>query len=235
MRRLVIVAFAFTLAACGSTRPPALPSARSPQERWQQLLDAGSKNVTYRSHANVRINDGHEVRRFKANLAVTGDRMRVDLLTPLGTTAATLYADASRILLLNHLEQTYWEGSRAQLRRTIPALSSFVTLGPRSGLLLVGLPVVSGESECSAAADRQVCRAAGAEYVTVAEGLERVSSGGAEVVFDPPAFPPLGVRLTEGAVSLEFEHIEIVETNDATRPLTRPSEYRCCAVTLGEK
>jgi hypothetical protein len=60
----------------------------------------------------VRATHGERTQSFKAQLLLEPSTRRVELTayTPLGTSAATLYADGDRVTFLNHIDQTQWSG-----------------------------------------------------------------------------------------------------------------------------
>jgi len=60
----------------------------------------------------VRATHGERTESFKAQLLVEPKANRVELTayTPLGTSAATLYADGDQVTFLNHIAQTQWSG-----------------------------------------------------------------------------------------------------------------------------
>ncbi|HEX7191681.1 MAG TPA: hypothetical protein VF381_08930 [Thermoanaerobaculia bacterium] len=65
----------------------------------------------------VRARHGERTESFKAQLLVEPKRSRVELTayTPLGTSAATLYAEGDNVTFLNHIAQTQWSGKASDV------------------------------------------------------------------------------------------------------------------------
>lgn len=134
-RALVVIAV--LLAGCRSTQPanetPLAPGAALDQVHAVRAL------------LRVRATHGENTQSFKAQLLVEPATRRVELIayTPLNTSAATLYADGDRVVFLNHIERSAWQGSAhdvALFGNTEPATWALVILGyakPANGFTLV--------------------------------------------------------------------------------------------------
>lgn len=123
-RALVILAI--LLAGCRSTQPAnEVPLAAGASLEQVHAI---------RSLLRVRATHGDRTQSFKAQLLVQPATHRVQLVayTPLNTSAATLYADGDRVVFLNHVDHTAWEGSAndvALFGHTEPATWALVILG----------------------------------------------------------------------------------------------------------
>lgn len=222
------------LAGCASSRPVTARVAPSPREEWLALRDYARRDVAIQSFSRVRIRSGGRRSDFNARMTLAGTRFRVDLMTPLGTTAATLHAQAGSITVLDHLHNRYWRGSASELQSVLPMFAPFVRLGVvETARLLFGIPSEAELRECGAAGDRQVCYAyGGVSYAVTRTGLSRVVGDGVTISYEPPAFPPVRIRLDDGTSVLEIEHLEVVEARSGITPLEVPAHYECCAIDL---
>jgi hypothetical protein len=77
-----------------------------------------------RTLMRVRTMSAGQTQSFRAQLVVEPStrRMQLDAYTPLGTTAATLFADGDRVVFLDHLNRTAWKGDARQLSESVRML-----------------------------------------------------------------------------------------------------------------
>jgi hypothetical protein len=194
----------------------------------------------------VRVSAGERVQSFRARLAVDADaRMELDALTPIGTTAVTIYTDGERLTFINHLQRTYWEGDAAEVAHAIgffaastrPADFARMLLGlpaiAEAGAAVNGIPCASGI--CPPAAGALVISSGPLTYETVAGGFNRVAAvGNAELVlatFTPAAYPPSKLIVEHYTAAglrerLDLEHLEIVSTAEKLEPPEIPEGYQ---------
>ncbi len=163
-----------------------------------------------RSLMRIRITTAARTQSFRAQLLVEPQRGRMQLsaYTPFGTEAMTLSADGDRIVFLDHVNHTAWQGSAAGLAGTIGFFDP--QTNPAAWALdVTGFP-------------------ARGDFETSDRGLAGGTIGSVQISFDPPSFPPHGVTVRRGSETLEITHLELVSTDADVQPATIPSGYRCC-------
>lgn len=208
MRRAAVVLLA-ALAACRTTRPPnAQPipplTSASPAEAALQLETRRAQFTGERSLIRIRLG----TLSARGQLQVDGTlRMLLTVYTPLGTTAARLYAGGDEVIFLNDFESTAWRGKPSDLGGTLGVFSS-----PAAALLLVGLPPSDAAATYSAT------------------GMQEARYGDVVVTYDPPVYPPKRVVIERGSRRVEVEHVESYATSDPVEPPAIPESYRCCVL-----
>lgn len=72
----------------------------------------------------VRASSGEKTQSFRAQLLVepSAQRMLLTAYTPLGTAALTLFAEADRVVFLDHVNKTAWEGAANNLSQLLGVL-----------------------------------------------------------------------------------------------------------------
>jgi hypothetical protein len=237
-------------AACVSTRPPADARpiapvvAREAAATWQELLARRAQFTGAQSFLRVRVSAGGRVQSFRARLSVDYDggdvngRMQLDVLTPIGTTAVTIYADGDRLTFINHLQRTWWQGSAAEVAHTIGFFAAS-TRPADFAMLLLGLPAATAGAAtpngvpcasgiCRAVPGALVMAAGSLTYEIVPGGFNRVAAvGSGELVlatFTPPGYPPSKLIVEHYTATglrerLDLEHLEVMATAE---PLTAP-------------
>ena len=215
-RALAVVTLALVVASCRSVRPPAgAPlqpvAAPSAQAALDELFARRAAFTGARSLMRVRATRNGQTQSFRALLSVDGsNRMRLSMLTPLGTTGATIFADGDRVTFLNDVDKTSWQGSSAEFARSF---GFFGALSPAEmAILLMGLPP-----------SRQ-----GIAYEPAPTGLARATAGDVVVTFDPPVHPPKHVEVARGSEKLEIEHLDLAASTDPIVAPSIPADYRCC-------
>lgn len=156
---------------------------------------------------------GDAMRSARGQLQVDDSlRMLLTVYTPIGTTAARIYAQRDEVTFLNDIESTAWQGKAVDF---VTNFGLFGTELPPSSvaLLLIGLPPPSIET---------------IEYS--ATGMHRVRYGDYIVTYDPPVYPPQRVIFERGGRRMEVEHLESYVDSEPLRPLTIPRHYRCCVL-----
>jgi hypothetical protein len=204
VRRLFNFAFCilhFAFFSCVTTRaanesPIAPLTATSAADALQQLNNRRAQFPGARSLMRVRAGQ----QSFKAQLRVQGDRMELMVYTPLNTSAATLYADGDRVIFLNNLQTTVWQGSASELAGSLGLFASAAKPSDLA-LLILGFPLSSGK------------------YEATADGLSHATLGSIEATFDPPSLPAKHVVVEHGAQRIEFEQLDVAATDE---PLTAP-------------
>jgi hypothetical protein len=137
-----------------------------------------------RAMMRVRVTNGDQIDSFRAQLAVNGEHMELTGYTPIGTTAVEVVADGNRVAYRNSIDGTEWQGSAADLSKSI---GFFVPQLPPSemALLILGYPTV----------DR---------VEATPTGLARATVGDVVVTYDPPVHPPQRVTIVRGAQRVEI-------------------------------
>lgn len=105
-QRAVAVVFVL-IAACRTAAPP----AETPFVPGTPLTSVHA----IRSLMRIRATRGENTQSFRAQLLVepaTG-HVEMNAYTPIGTSAFTLYADGDRVLFLDRIHRTRWEGDSA--------------------------------------------------------------------------------------------------------------------------
>jgi hypothetical protein len=208
MRRVTAVLLV-ALAACRTTRPPnAQPipplTSASPAEAERQLETRRGQFTGERSLLRIHLGSLSA----RGQLQVDGKlRILLTVYTPLGTTAARLYAAGDEVLFLNDLESTAWRGKPGDLSGTLGVFSS-----PAAALLLVGLPP------------------ADAAVTYSATGIQEARYGDAVVRYDPPVYPPKRLIIERGGRRVELEHLESYASSDPVERPAIPEGYRCCVL-----
>lgn len=129
--------------SCRSASPP---PTDEPLIAGPSLPDSRSVRAMMR----VRASRGEAAQSFRAQLLVqpSAGRMLLTAYTPVGTAAATLYAEGDGAVFLDHVNRTAWEGSASELAESIdlfgrsPALwaAAVVGVGTLAGADLVREP-----------------------------------------------------------------------------------------------
>jgi hypothetical protein len=217
MRRpLAVITLALAVASCRTVRPPAgAPvqpvTASSAQAALDELFARRASFAGARSLMHVRATRNGQTQSFRALLTVDGsNRMQLVALTPLGTAAATIFADDGQVTFLNDIEGTYWQGSASDFARSF---GFFGALSPADmAILLMGLPP-----------SRE-----GITYEPAPTGLARATAGDVTITFTPPVQPPKNVVVERGSQKLEIEHLDVASLTTPVTPPAIPAGYRCC-------
>jgi hypothetical protein len=253
MKRVAVaLAGALLAAACVSTRPPADARpiapvvAREAAATWQELLARRAQFTGAQSFLRVKVSAGEHVQSFRARLTVdVNGRMELDALTPIGTTAVTIYADGDRLTFVNHLQRTWWQGSAAEVAHTIGFFAAS-TRPADFAMLLLGLPAATegttaahevpcASGICPPVAGALVTSAGSLTYEIVPGGFNRVAAAGnGELVlatFTPPGYPPSKLIVEHYTAAglrerLDLEHLEVVSTADPLTPPEIPEGYQ---------
>ena len=156
------------------------------------------------------MTSGERTQSLRAQLLVEPQTSRMELTayTPIGTEALTILAEGDRVVFLDHIHRTAWQGSSAELARSIGFFDPQTPLAAWA-LDLLGLP-------------------ARGEFVPGDAGLASGAVGDIRIAFDPPAFPPHNVTVTRGSERLEVTHLELASTDASVSPLKIPGDYACC-------
>lgn len=232
MMRLAVAGFLFgtaaLLAGCSSTATLDKLAASNAQESWQQLRRIDAATPVVESYSKLRF---EAPRRQTVNARTAIDRQgrfRAELLTPLGTTAATLFADEQGVVFINDLQTTYWRGTHAELAAVSPSLAALVRLGSASGRLLYGLPAAAAKAADQCSSDGSECMAGAFRHEVAPSGIRRATAGEVVFTFEPPAFPAERLTVEVGAQRLTVEHLELQTRDGAVRAPTILPNYRCC-------
>jgi hypothetical protein len=171
-------------------------------------------------------------------------RTLVEALTPLGTSAFTLFSDGTEAVFLDHLHRKFWRGQPSSIGTIARGLVPIVDL-TELALLLVGLPVDDPRTatrceSCETAPDRTVMQQGDVRYVVAPSGLAAtiIQRAGEtlRVDYSPPAFPPsavsIGRYLGDSTSPAELLEIRILDLGTDLAPVVAPavpSDYGCCA------
>lgn len=198
MKRAAVLALAIALlASCRTGRPTGAAItplvATSADDAMRQLRERRQQFDGLRSLMRVRATTDGKTQSFRAQLNVKdARRMELTAYTPVGTTALTLTANGDEVSVQNRIEGSEWEGSAADLARSIGFLGAGLTPA-EMGMLIAGLPPRDD-----------------VQYDVDAAGLRSATFGGVLVTFDPPSFPAQHVVITRGQDRIEIEHLEVV-------------------------
>jgi hypothetical protein len=151
----------------------------------------------------MRVRAGQQS--FKAQLRVQGDRMELTVYTPLNTSAATLYADGDRVTFLNHLDLTQWQGSASELAGS---LGVFASKSSDLAFLILGFPSTTGRYDATPA------------------GLAHATLGSIDATFEPPSLPAKHVVIDHGPQHIEFELLDVAQTDEPLRAPKIPRDYQ---------
>lgn len=154
-RRFAALTAAFILAGCASHRG----AHETPFVPGTPLSSVPAIRGLMRIHATR----GGRSDSFRAQLVVAPASRRVELTayTPLGTSAITLFAEADRVVFLNHIDRTRWEGSAADV-------AFFGGLEPAAwALAVLGDPMPAGPVVLQRAPSGEVTLVRGSDRVIV--------------------------------------------------------------------
>jgi hypothetical protein len=224
--------------ACRTARPagnelPLAPiGAPSVAAALGELQIRRSQFTGERSLMRLRATTAAGTQSFRAQLQVdAADRMQLTAYTPIGTTALTLFADGDRVVFLNALEKTAWQGSATEFAR---GFGFFGSLKPvELAMLLFGLPARRG-LDARMLTDTTFGVATGMLYDLTPNGLARATIETDEdlvvVTYDPPAQPPQTVKVVHGNETLEVTHLEVVASDAKLTAPAIPAGYRAGGV-----
>ncbi len=211
--RMTIAALAL-LAACRTTRPPnAEPitplTAMSAADAAQQLAVRRSQFRGERTLIRLRMPSASA----RGQLQVDGSgRMLLTIYTPLGTTAARLYAEGDEVTFLNDFDSSAWRGKPADLAGGFGFFGA--NMAPAAvALLLVGLPPSDLQSIAYAPT-----------------GMQQVRFSDLSITYDPPVYPPKRVVIDRGDRRVEIDHLESYLSEESLKRLEIPRNYRCCVL-----
>lgn len=153
----------------------------------------GARVGALRSMMRVRATVDGKTQTFSARLAVDKpQRMEMTIFTPIGTTAANIWADGNEVSFVNNVEGTSWQGSAEDLAKSL-AFYSADLLPMEMAMLIMGFP------------SQRVM-----DYEFTPTGLKRASTGDVVVTFEPPVFPPVNVAIKRGSDVVEIRHLEML-------------------------
>lgn len=230
--RALSIAFlaAAALSACAHRGAPFETRQASTADERVVGLREWSGAVT--SFAKIGIRDGDRRRNISARLSADGRRFRVELLSPLGTSIATIDVANDGVMYVDAINRTYWQGSLPQLEAAMGSAGAAVRQAAAlrdAAPLLFGLLPQRPVRDCAAPEAEVRCVDYGAFQATVSrDGIVSAHASEWSLSFDPPSFPAQRVDVS-GATTLDIEHIEIRHAPEL-RPLTPPADYRCCTL-----
>lgn len=165
----------------------------TPEAAQQELAAIGARVGALRSMMHVRATVGGKTQTFSARLAVDKpQRMEMTVFTPIGTTAATIWADGNEVSFVNNVEGTSWQGSAEDLARSL-AFYSADLVPMEMAMLIMGFP------------SQRVT-----DFEFAATGLRRAATGDVVVTFEPAVFPPVHVTIKRGNDVVEIRHLEML-------------------------
>lgn len=218
MRRTAVLLCVVALAACRTAAPPPGPelsplTSSSAAEAAQQLAARRAQFEGERSLVRVRIPTSRASISTRGQIQVDRDgRFLLTLYTPIGTTAARLYAEHDEITFLNDLQSTAWQGKASDFAGTFGLFGAALTT-ESVAMLVIGLPPAGVDS---------ISYSAG--------GIAAVRLPDAVVTFDPAIYPPKSISIERGGRHVDLTHLEsYVDTETLQRPAI-PGGYRCCVL-----
>lgn len=223
------------MAGCASRVPVTEAPAGSAEAQWQRLVARAARPVGHRSLARVQWESGGRRQGFDATITTdSSGHLLLEGLTPVGTTAATLWTDGDELVFLNHRNRSWWRGSLDEVPEAAPLIPVLRALDSRAAAsLLFGIPAEGEERPCDSAAPAgdSICRRRGdVTYITRSAGLEEARTSGARVVYDPPSVPATALRVVTagGMMTINYRMIE-EHAETVSRPVAEPS-WRCCVL-----
>lgn len=218
LRTPLLVVFVLLLAACHTTTLPpgeelAPLTATSPADAARQLEARRAQFEGERSLVRLHLPSASVTVTARGQLQVDrAGHMLLTIYTPLGTSAARLYAGGDQIVYLNDLQSTAWQGKASDFAG---GLGLFGNTMPTDAVadLLVGLPP-PGMSSISYAAT----------------GMAEVRLPEVTITYDPPEYPPKTIRIERQGRAVEIDHLQSYADPGAVEPLTVPGGYRCCVL-----
>jgi len=161
--------------------PVAAPTAETALAQLRARLAALHE---VRALMRVRITNGEETESFRAQVAVSGHHMELTGYTPIGTAAVQVVADGDRVAYNDSIHGTEWQGSAADLSKSIGFFVPEVEPA-QMALLILGYPTVSGVE-------------------ATPTGLARAAVGDVVITYDPPMHPPQRVTVVRGAQRVDI-------------------------------
>jgi hypothetical protein len=247
MKKFSIGALALTLLifpfACKTAAPQGRPveaiNASDSNFALSQLQGLFTSEGSLSTLARVSIPGNTERRSFRARIVADRQgQLFVDVLTPLGTSAFSLYADNTAATIVNRSAKWYWSGPFTKLATRLgipPNLSAgdfgraVFGLPPAEELHLSGAPTDGGAIYSNSIGFFDVTSKGFRQMRWVMDPQTGVT---AEVAtFDPPSFPPKHVafsyEMTKGGSTqlLELEHLAIEAGGTIEKPQLG-SDYR---------
>lgn len=226
--RILPLTIPLVLIFCACTTRPGTTN-----QAIERLFEARSSFEGARSLANVRVT-GRGGQSFRATIAIdAAGRLALSALTPFGTTAAQIRIDGDRITLINHLRDTYWQGSLDELTGGHPLADAFRFEG--LSYVLAGLPPWSDfghagqeiiSEDLTRLSSRNLSLIVGPRGIV--SGLLRTGQEDVQILFERPGIPPDKVQVSSSFDStrlVQFEHIALDFEPVALDPLMIPSEY----------
>lgn len=218
LRMTAAIAACLLVASCRTVRLPAgeelAPlTSSSPADAARQLAARRSQFEGERSLVRVRVPGSRETVTARGQLQVDrAGRMLLTIYTPIGTSAARLYAAGDEITYLNDLQFTAWKGKAADFGGS---MGLFGTAMPTESVafLLVGLPPAGIDSISYSPA-----------------GMAEVRLPEATITYDPPQYPPKSIHIDRGGRIVDVNHLESYADPEDVQPLTIPRGYRCCVL-----
>ena len=188
----IFAAFLLSCRTAGNGVPLKPLHSKTPEAAQQELLALGDRAGVLRSLMRVRATVNGKQQVFSARLGVDKpQRMEFTVFTPIGTTAANIWADGDEVSFVNNVEGTSWQGSPEDLAKSL-AFYSADLLPMEMAMLIMGFPPRRNM-------DMEFTQA----------GLKRATAGDVTVTFEPPVFPPVNVTIRRGSDVVEIRHIEM--------------------------
>ncbi|MEO8217764.1 MAG: DUF4292 domain-containing protein [Acidobacteriota bacterium] len=223
----LVCAAAFLLAAgCATTRPLPSLAPSTAENAWHELQKFRDEFRGAAGYTRMRVASGTSHRSFNARLSIGGaGAVELAALTPLGTTAFTLFVERDEVLFLNHLQRTFWNGTLADLNRSLPIFGG-IEDSSSLGFLLVGLPppCQSGE-RANEPAGSSILTCGGYQLTIDPAGLRSATraDNSLSIEYAVPAFPTGKVLLRSSAPGGGEVSIEYLELNARSKALRRPA------------
>ena len=179
------------------------------------------------SHARVKVLSGGKTSSFSARMSTDfGERLRVNVYSPLGTEIATLDAAGSNATVLDHVNRRVWRGLWSDVATGSPLGPILGTLAPSVvANVLFALPTSNRIAGCNAG-PANLCVSDGALiYILTKEGLRSAQGDAISASYAPVAFPPQQVAITASSTSVTVDHNEVVLGGRGLSPLKVPTGY----------
>ncbi|HXI12669.1 MAG TPA: hypothetical protein VNM92_08480 [Thermoanaerobaculia bacterium] len=229
------------LAGCaGSPRRFDPIPAGDPTVVLDRLAERAVDGVGAKAFASLKMNAAGRRDSFSARFLLdTHGRIRIDVLSPFGTAAYSIFADGREATVIDRVRSTYWKGQSSSLGALVPLFATGLTSSDIGRLLLGFLP--SGVTEGADPNEILTSGGARARYEMASQGLASVSLasvGSMSLLFRylPAVFPPSRILVMGGVGPSSFElEIRYLELEPWNGQLTAP-ELRgltCCHLPGG--
>lgn len=210
---LVLSILLVSAPGCRSASPGFVPLSPGSQEvTWTRLIELRESFPGARAYTKIELREGELRRAFNARVQIDAEgRILIEGLTPLGTTAFSLFGEEDAVVIINELKRSAWSGKLSEAGPHVRLFAGAASARDL-GLLLLGLPPPGMDQT----------------RVVVGEaGLSEVRLGDEALIlvrYEPPSFPPRRVIVAgEDPSDVQRVTLQIIELERATQTLQAPA------------